>query len=138
MAFGRFLADETVTADRARTFAIAAFAALAVAACAPDAVRSIDATGFNAYMKKLGDACRPLLIGDADVSEWIRQDAMGNDNYTYFVDVTSKLYYNRLTPQGYRQAVVGFFGPGSSDDRSFECIFHNLPPNRPNAPVGTY
>lgn len=112
--------------------------AVAAAACAPDTVRSVDATGFNAYMAKLGQTCQPLLIGDADVGEWIRQNTMANDNYTYFVDVTSKLYYNRLSQQGYRQAVVGFLGTGSSNDRSFDCIFRNLPPNRPNAPVGTY
>jgi hypothetical protein len=112
--------------------------AIALTSCAPDSVRSVEATGFNAYMQKLGQVCQPLLIGDADVGEWIRMNAMGNDNYTYFVDVTSKLYYNRLAPAGYRQAVVGFFGAGSSNDRSFDCIFRNLPPDRPNAPVGTY
>jgi hypothetical protein len=63
---------------------------------------------------------------------------MSVNNYNYFVDVTSKLYYNRLTQDGYRQAVVGFLGPGSSNERSFECIFRNLPADRPSAPVGTY
>jgi hypothetical protein len=109
-----------------------------LAACAPDSIRSVEATGFNAYMQKLGQVCQPMLIGDADVGEWIRRNEMGNDNYTYFFDLTSKLYYNRLTPDGYRQAVVGFFGPGSSNDRSFDCIFRNLPADRPSAPVGTY
>jgi len=119
------------------TFA-AAFTAIALAGCAPDSIRSVEATGFNGYLNKIGQVCQPLLIGDADVGEWIRMNAMGNDNYTYFVDVTSKLYYNRLTPAGYRQAVVGFLGPGGSNDRSFDCIFRNLPADRPNAPVGTY
>ena len=109
-----------------------------LAACAPDSIRSVEATGFNGYMQKLGQVCQPMLIGDADVGEWIRRNEMGNDNYTYFFDVTSKLYYNRLTPDGYRQAVVGFFGPGSSNDRAFDCIFRNLPADRPSAPVGTY
>jgi len=118
--------------------AVAATLAVAVAGCAPDAVRSVDATGFNGYMKKLGQVCQPLLIGSADVGEWIRMNDMSVNNYNYFVDVTSKLYYNRLTQEGYRQAVVGFLGPGSSNDRSFDCIFRNLPPDRPNAPVGTY
>ena len=89
-------------------------------------------------VKKLGDACRPLQVGGSDIGEWIRMDAMGNDNYAYFVDITSKLYYNRLSPEGYRQAVVGFFGSGTSNDRAFDCIFRNLPPDRPTAPVGTY
>lgn len=110
----------------------------ALGGCAPDSVRSVEATGFNAYIQKLGQVCQPLLIGDADVGEWIRMNTMGNDNYTYFFDVTSKLYYKRLTPDEYRQAVVGFLGPGSSNDRSFDCIFRNLPPDRPSAPAGTY
>jgi len=118
--------------------ALAAMLAAAVAGCAPDSVRSVDATGFNAYLAKLGQVCQPLLIGSADVGEWIRMNTVGNDNYDYFVDATSKLYYNRLTPESYRQAVVGFLGSGKVDDRAFDCIFRNLPPNRPNAPVGTY
>jgi len=122
----------------ARTALVAMLAGILLAACAPDSVRSVEATGFNAYMQKLGQVCQPLLIGDADVGEWIRRNEMGNDNYTYFFDVTSKLYYKRLTPDGYRQAVVGFFGPGSSNDRSFDCIFRNLPADRPSAPAGTY
>ena len=110
----------------------------AAAGCAPDAVRSVEATGFNGYIKKLGQVCQPLIIGSADVGEWIRMNSMGVDNYNYFIDATSKLYYNRLTPAGYRQAVTGFLGPGSSNERSFDCIISNLPPDRPNAPTGTY
>jgi hypothetical protein len=117
---------------------LAATIAAATTACAPDTVRSTQATGFNAYIKKLGEVCRPLLIGDADVGEWIRMNSMGVDNYNYFIDVTSKLYYNRLSPAGYRQAVTGFLGAGSSNERSFDCIIGNLPPDRPSAPVGTY
>jgi hypothetical protein len=113
-------------------------AVLAAAACAPDSVRSVQATGFNGYMQKIAQVCQPMQIGRANVGEWMRMNAMGNDDYTYFVDVTSKLYYNRLTQDGYRQAVVGFFGPGSTNDRAFDCMFRNLPPDRPNAPVGTY
>ena len=132
------LQGPTRRSNRGRLLLIAIAAMPVMTACAPDAVRSVQATGFNAYMKKLGDACRPLQIGNADVSEWIRMDAMGNDNYTYFVDATSKLYYNRLSPEGYRQAVVGFFGSGTANDRAFDCIFRNLPPDRPSAPAGTY
>jgi hypothetical protein len=118
--------------------ALAVGLSAAITACAPDAVRSTQATGFNAYIKKLGEVCQPLLIGNADVGEWIRMNSMGVDNYTYFIDVTSKLYYNRLSPASYRQAVTGFLGPGSSNERSFDCIIGNLPPDRPSAPVGTY
>jgi hypothetical protein len=63
---------------------------------------------------------------------------MGNNDYNYFLDVTSKLYYNRMSPASYRQALEGFFGAGTPNNRSFDCIFRTLPPDRPNAPVGTY
>jgi hypothetical protein len=106
-----------------------------LAGCAPDAVRSIDATGYNGFIRNIGTVCRPLVIGDKDVSEMIRMQNGGNDNgYDYFLDVTSKLYYNRITPAGYRENLTGFFGAGTSNDASFACILNNLPAQRPNAP----
>lgn len=106
-----------------------------LAGCAPDAVRSVDATGYNAFIRKIGTGCRPLVIGDKDVSEMIRLQNGGNDNgYDYFLDVTSKLYYNRMTPAAYRENLTGFFGAGTANDASFACILNNLPAQRPNAP----
>jgi hypothetical protein len=106
--------------------------------CAPDSVRSVQATGFNAYIKQLPTSCRPLQIGNQDLTEQIMMNDMGNNDYNYFLDVTSKLYYNRISQASYRQALVGFFGAGTSNDKSFECIFRTLPPDRPSAPAGTY
>src|SRR5271169_6666709 len=88
-----------------------------LAGCAPDAVRSVDATGYNAFIRTIGTACRPLLSGDKDVGEMIRLENGGNDNgYDYFLDVTSKLYYNRISPAAYRQDLTGFFGAGTPND----------------------
>ena len=106
--------------------------------CAPDSIRSAQATGFNAYIKQLPTSCRPLQIGSQDLTEQIMMNDMGNNDYNYFLDVTSKLYYNRMSQASYRQALVGFFGAGTSNDKSFECIFRTLPPDRPSAPAGTY
>jgi hypothetical protein len=108
------------------------------AGCAPDSVRSVQATGFNAYIKQLPTSCRPLQIGNQDLGEQILSNDMTNNDYSYFLDVTSKLYYNRMSPASYRQALVGFFGAGTPNDKSFDCIFRTLPPDRPNAPIGTY
>jgi len=110
----------------------------AAAACAPDAYRSMQATGFNGYFKQLPTACQPLIIGSENVGLDIQNNDNGAPNYAYFLDVTSKLYYHRLTPAGYRQAVVGFFGAGSESERSIDCIVRTLPPDRPSAPTGTY
>jgi hypothetical protein len=118
--------------------AILLASAILAVGCAPDSVRSVQATGFNAYMKQLPTACRPLIIGSQDIGNQIMMNDMGDNDYNYFVDVTSRLYYNRISPDSYRQALVGFFGAGTPNDRSFDCIFRTLPPDRPNAPGGTY
>ena len=118
--------------------ALALAVACFVSGCAPDAYRSAQATGFNAYIQKLGQVCKPLQIGDQDLSRMIFEQANGEDNYVYFIDNTSRLYYNRLDPASYRQALVGFFGAGTYNDASFNCIFNNLPPDRPNAPPARY
>jgi hypothetical protein len=107
-------------------------AALLSAGCAPDSTR-YDASGFDAYLKQLGEACQPLQIGDKDLGEMIRLKA-SSTAYDYFLDATSRLYYNRITPVVYRQSLVSFFGPGTMNDRSFDCIVRNLPVVRPRAP----
>ena len=110
----------------------------AAAGCAPDAVRSMQATGFNTYFRQLPTACRPLVIGSQNVGDDIQMNNTGAPNYPYFIDVTSRLYYHQLSPAEYRQAVIGFYGPGKESDRSIDCIIRTLPPDRPTAPVGTY
>jgi hypothetical protein len=118
--------------------ALAIGVAGAAAACAPDSVRSMQATGFNGYFRQLPTACQPLIIGSQDVGDDIRMNNTGAANYPYFIDVTSRLYYRQLTPEGYRQAVIGFYGPGSQSEKSIDCIIRTLPADRPTAPVGTY
>jgi hypothetical protein len=109
-----------------------------IAACAPDSIRSMQATGFNGYLRQLPTACQPLIIGSENVGDDIQMNNNGAPNYAYFLDVTSKLYYHQLSPTGYRQAVVGFFGAGNESERSIDCIIRTLPPDRPTAPAGTY
>src|SRR5271167_307282 len=107
-----------------------------IAGCAPDAVRSVDATGYNGFIRKIAAVCQPLLIGDKDVGEMLRLEG-GNSNdggYDFFLDITSKLYYNRISPAAYRENLTGFFGAGTSNNAAFTCILNNLPAQRPNAP----
>ena len=118
--------------------ALALASAIFAVACAPDSVRSMQATSFNAFIRQLPTACRPLLIGNQDIGEQIMMNDMGNNDYNYFLNVTSRLYFNCMSPELYRQALEGFFGAGTPNNRSFDCIFRTLPPDRPNAPVGTY
>jgi hypothetical protein len=111
-----------------------AFSLAVIAACAPDSVRSVQATGFNGYIKQLPGSCKRLQIGTQDLTEQILNNEMGNDNYNYFLDQTSRLYYNRITPAAYREALTGFFGPGTGNQAAFDCILRTLPPDRPSSP----
>ena len=119
--------------------ALMAFAAMtALVACAPDAVTNREATGFNAYINQIASACKPLMVGSYDMTYQLQNKGLGDNQVNYFFDVTSQLYYQRSTPADYRSAVNGFFGGGSTTDRSIDCIIANLPANRPKAgpPIG--
>jgi len=108
-----------------------------LAACAPDAaVSRADDTGFNGFVRTLGAVCKPLLIGDRDVGEMLRLEGVGGnqDGYDYFLDISSKLYYNRISFAAYRENLTGFFGAGTANDASFACIQRNLPAQRPSSP----
>jgi hypothetical protein len=109
-----------------------------VVGCAPDAVRNYQATGFNGWLGQLPTTCQPLQIGSRDVGLWIQMNDMGNNDYNYFIDMTSRLYYNRISPASYRDAVTGQFGAGTSNDRVFACILRTLPAQRPDAPAPGY
>ena len=110
---------------------------IAGSGCAPDSVTNVQATGYNAYLNTIATNCNPLMLGDADVSEWIRYGGANDYNYSYFLDMTSRLYYGSISPGAYRDGVTGFFGPSTRNEASFACIFRNLPPrSMPNAPPG--
>ncbi|MBS0320950.1 MAG: hypothetical protein JSR18_10455 [Proteobacteria bacterium] len=123
------------TSSRARLAALALASALTLAACAPDTVSNKRATGFDAYLNTLR-ACHPLQIGSMDLSVYLDYDSMGDTQYLYFMDQTSKLYYNRVSYAQYRESMTAFFGAGTSNQASFDCIFNKLPPDRPLAPPG--
>ena len=102
-------------------------AALAiVAGCAPDAMSNYQATGFNGYLNTLKTACPNLRIGDNDIGLWLQYGGV-TDNYTYWLDMTSQLYYRRISPAAYRTAVGAQLGPATINAASFDCILRNLP-----------
>jgi len=110
---------------------------ISAAGCAPDSVTNTQATGYNAYLNTIATNCNPLMLGEANVSEWIQNGGANDNNYSYFLDMTSRLYYGTVTPAAYRDGITGFFGPSTRNEASFACIFRNLPPrSMPNAPPG--
>ena len=110
---------------------------LVATGCAPDAMNNRQATGFNAYLNTLGANCKPLMLGIYNVGEWLNYEGSNDPNYSYFLDMTSRLYYGTISPGGYRDGITGFFGTSSANDASFARIFRNLPSRpQPNAPPG--
>ena len=101
--------------------------AMASAGCAPDTVSNRQATGFNGYLDTLVNSCRPLVIGPYDVGSWLMMRGSNDPNYSYFLDMTSKLYYGTVSQAEYREGVSSFLGPGSTNAQSFACIVANLP-----------
>jgi hypothetical protein len=113
--------------------ALSILALITLAGCAPDAVTNKYATGFNAYLGQIAVACKPLMIGSYDMTYRLQHPGVYGDNYDYFFDVTSQLYYQRSTPADYRSAINGSFGAGATTNRSIDCIIANLPADRPKA-----
>jgi hypothetical protein len=122
--------------SKSATMMLAAIAALG--GCAPDSVTNKSAIGFNAYLDLIAAACKPLMIGEYDMTYRLQQKGIYGDDFNYFFDATSRLYYQRITPADYRSAINGFFGAGATTNGGIDCIIDNLPANRPTAapPLG--
>jgi hypothetical protein len=101
--------------------------AMLVSACAPDSWNNRQATGFDGFLKTIQVQCSPLLLGGQEMS-WALQAGAGDNNYSYFLDQTSKLYYQKVGPGGYSESLTAFFGPGY--DRAINCIIGRLPTPR--------
>lgn len=123
-----------IAAFRARV-AIALLMA-GLAACAPDSLNNRQATGFNGYLNTLAGTCRPLLIGSSDVGDWLLNRGSSDPNYSYFIDMTSRLYYGTVSADAYRDGLTGFLGPGTTNAQAFACIFANLPGQQPTGGAG--
>ena len=96
--------------------------------CAPDSMSNRQATGYNAFLDKIARECAPLQIGTYQMTQMIQRNAM-DDNYIYFIDQTSRLYYGTITQAGYRSSIDGFF-LGGSTNIAIDCILSKLPQNQ--------
>ncbi len=126
-----------LTASKPLRAAGAAAASIALlVACAPDAVRNRQATDFNAYLDSLKTACPNMIVGTNNISEWLRTSgSRGDDDYVYWLDQTSRLYYQRISAQQYRDSISAALG-GRSDSSALDCIVRHLPANRPTGLPG--
>jgi len=76
-------------------------AACCLAGCAPEAWTNRKATGFNAFVDEVADACAPLEVGPVVVTRNFQAPNYAQGQYDAWLNQTSLLYYRRITPEKY-------------------------------------
>jgi len=125
-----------IRGNRFRAVVASVVAVCALTACAPDVWRGRPATGFNLYLDRITIACKPLVIGNRDLGDALVKGGFYDNDYNYFFDLTSQLYYGRISRDAYRVGITAFLGPGAETARSLDCIVTNLPADRPTPSGG--
>jgi len=101
---------------RTLTLGILATAVAALtAACAPRDVGP--EPGFDGWVNELGQVCYPNSIGSVQIRQLFYQAA--------FIDLASRLYYGKITPDQFRGMVQTFY-PGDNK-AAVDCIISRLP-----------
>lgn len=119
----------------AARWTMAACAIAALPGCAPDAWQNYKATGFNDYLSSVETQCQPLWVGSMLLRKFDAEYAGARQSdFASLLDVTSRLYYNRITPAQFREMVQSLVL--SSDDprtnQSIDCMIRQLPADRPS------
>ena len=108
----------------------ALLAAAPLAACAPDAIKP--SPGYNAFLNQVQNACYYQRIGVANVGDILTNP--GNMQATYFIDMTSRLYFGKITRQNWIDGVTSFI-QGRASDPGVQCVLDQLDKApRPGAP----
>jgi hypothetical protein len=102
-----------------RSTAILACALLA--ACAPGAWKP--APGFDGFLDQVQSACRSQRIGLYTVGDMLASP--GSLQATKFIDSTSRLYFGKVTPDGWVTSVTTLF-QGRASDPGVGCVLEQL------------
>jgi hypothetical protein len=100
---------------------VALFAAIAIAACAPDAIKP--SSGYDAFLNQIQNACYYRPIGIVNVGDMLTNP--GNMQSTYFIDQTSRLYFGKISRDAWVSGVTAFI-QGRADDPGVRCVLDEL------------
>jgi hypothetical protein len=113
---------------------------MSVVACAPDAwVYNKKAAGFNDYLDTVTAQCQPLWIGSMQLKTFDASSVPDQGgNFDILLDLSSRLFYQRITPTAFREAVQTQFMAATDPrtNRSIDCMIAQLPAERPTNPPG--
>jgi hypothetical protein len=97
--------------------AIAVLLATSLSGCAPGAWN--EQSDSDVFFNAIENAC-PQRIGGFEIS------TLENNNAS-FLDVTSRLYYGKIDPAGYREFVTAFSDSSAETNQAIDCIIAHLP-----------
>jgi hypothetical protein len=104
-------------------------AAIALAGCAPDAVKP--SSPFDAFLAQIRNDCYTQRIGGVNVGALL--EPTGSNQAVYFVDQTSRLYFGKISREAWTTGVTGFL-VGRATDPGVKCVLDRLPAKPPAAP----
>lgn len=104
--------------------------------CAPDAVKS--SAPYDAFLTQVQNKCYYTKIGMWNVGDILTNP--GNMNSTYFTDITSRLYFGRISRASWIAGVTGFAAGSRESDSGIACVLAQLDavPRPPAVGDGTY
>jgi hypothetical protein len=91
---------------------------LAVAGCAPDAIRP--ERPYDALLDRVQKNCGNLRLGPEFITTLLRQQD------PYFLDLTSRFFNGLVSQQGFVDALESFYNT-SADSPSIRCILEQMP-----------
>jgi hypothetical protein len=111
---------------RSPTVAAIALLLSAIAGCASGTPQ---ADAYNAFLERIANECKPLIIGSDNLGQAIVFNGLGAspENYNNFLGKTAALYHGSISPQIYRESLTTFLGSGTYNQHSFDCIVAHLP-----------
>ena len=109
--------------------------AAVLAGCAADQFSNYKATGFNGFVDMASEQCAPLQVGPMVITKNYQAPNYATTQYGVWLDQTSNLYYQRISPQAYIDNINNLF-PGERTERATQCLVSKLPApsERPSAP----
>jgi hypothetical protein len=90
---------------------------------------------LNGFIDMASQQCAPLQVGPMVITPYFDPPNYVAGQYGTWLDLTSNLYYKRISPEAYLQNISNLF-PGEASSRAARCLVSKLPPpeQRPFAP----
>jgi len=97
-------------------------------ACAPDAWKS--SNPFDEFIDQVQKQCYYAPLSSTTVGNLL--EPSGSDNASYFLDVTSRLYFGKISPAAWTDMVTSQL-QANATDRGVQCLLNVYEKEKPKA-----